>query len=77
MTEVICYTIYGCPKCQRVLNYLGQKEVNVKEINIMEQPEKADDVINLIGEMMTPVIVYNSNFIVGDNLREIDKVLFS
>lgn len=41
----------------------------------MEQPERADEVINLVGEMITPVLVYETKVVVGDDLKEIEKIL--
>lgn len=75
MRQVICYSIFGCPKCQKVLNYLNQKDVDVKEINIMEQPERAEDVVNLTGEVVAPVLLYNTQFVVGDDLEKVEEIL--
>jgi glutaredoxin len=75
MKQVICYTIFGCPKCQSVMRYLDQKGINVEEVNIMEQPERADEIENLAGEVVAPVLLYGSNVVVGDDLKKIERIL--
>lgn len=75
MRQIICYTIYGCTKCQKVLNYLNQKDLDVKEINLMENPERADDVIQLTGEVVAPVVKSNTQFVVGDDLKKVEAIV--
>lgn len=76
MKHAICYTIFGCPKCQSVKRYLNQKNVDFEEVNIMDQPERVNEVENIAGEIVTPVLVVGSRAVVGDNLEEIESILF-
>lgn len=77
MAQVICYTIYGCPKCQSVIRLLNQKGVDFEEVNIMEQPERAKEVENTAGELITPALVIGSKLVAGENIGEIEKIVFN
>ncbi|TCP29932.1 glutaredoxin [Scopulibacillus darangshiensis] len=76
MKQAICYTIFGCPKCQSVMRYLNKKDVDFEEVNIMEQPERANEVENVVGEIVTPVLIVGSKAVVGDDLGGIERILF-
>jgi glutaredoxin len=75
MSEIRLYMIEGCCKCQRVKDYLVSQQVDFEERNIIDQPEFIPELKNITGEVITPTLSYKQTIIIGDRLREIDRLL--
>jgi glutaredoxin len=73
----ILYTITGCPKCQSVKNYLNEKKISFMEVNVMEQPDRYHEVVELIGEFYAPVLVYGQTVMRGEIINKLESIISS
>jgi glutaredoxin-like YruB-family protein len=73
--DITVYTTPTCPWCTRVKDYLKQKEVGFKEINVASDSAGAMEMIRKSGQRGVPVVDINGNIVVGFNQTEIDKLL--
>lgn len=73
--DVIVYTTPTCPWCTRVKDYLKNKEVRFKEVNVAEDRNGAMEMVQKSGQRGVPVVDINGSIIVGFNQPEIDKLL--
>ncbi|MFC0523764.1 glutaredoxin family protein [Pontibacillus salicampi] len=70
----VLYTMDGCINCYKAKKHLDSYNISYKEINILEQQEAANTLINLIGEVYTPVYVTTNNKILkGKNILHHQK----
>jgi glutaredoxin len=75
MSEIRLYMMEGCYKCQRVKEHLASQQIDFQEINILYRPESIQELKELTGEVITPVVSYKQEVIIGDQLEEIDRLL--
>lgn len=75
MDQITLYTITGCTKCQYVERLLQKKSMIYKNINLMKQPEKSSEVIALVGEVVTPILLFGDRVISGNDLKKFDQLL--
>jgi glutaredoxin-like YruB-family protein len=73
--DITVYTTPTCPWCTRVKDYLNQKEVRFKEINVASDSAGAMEMIRKSGQRGVPVVDINGNIVIGFNQTEIDKLL--
>lgn len=68
MAEVELYTTMFCPYCARARVLLDRKGVGYKEIDIIEEPERRDEMIRRAGGRTTvPQIFINGEHIGGSD----------
>lgn len=70
--KVIVYTTSSCTFCHTVKKFLNDKKVNFQEIDLSQNPEKAEEIIQRTGQMAVPVIEIDNELIVGFDR---DKIL--
>jgi glutaredoxin-like YruB-family protein len=75
MAKVIVYSTSWCPWCSRVKDFLKEKKIPFKDINVENNPEAAQEMANKSGQMGVPVIDIDGTIIVGFNEPEIRKAL--
>jgi len=63
--EKILYTIDGCHNCAKARDYLNQKGVHFKEINLFHNQDAAKKIKEIIGEVYTPVFMDGDKVLVG------------
>ena len=73
--KVIVYSTPTCPYCKRVKDYLTQKGVSFSDYNVAEDREKAKEMIDKSKQMGVPVIVVDSDVVVGFNQAKLDSLL--
>jgi len=73
--EVIVYTTPTCPWCKRAKEYLQNKGVKYKEINVAEDRNAAAEMISKSGQRGVPVIDIDGNIVVGFDREKIDNLL--
>ncbi len=74
-TKVIVYTTPTCHFCGAVKEYLTEKKVAYKEINVQADAQAADDMIRKSGQMGVPVIDIDDQIVVGFNKPKLDELL--
>jgi len=52
--KVIVYTTSSCTFCHTVKKFLNDKKVNFQEIDLSQNPEKAEEIIQRTGQMAVP-----------------------
>jgi glutaredoxin-like YruB-family protein len=75
MAKVIVYSTSWCPWCTRVKDFLKEKKIPFKDINVENNPEAAQEMANKSGQMGVPVLDIDGKIIVGFNEPEIRKAL--
>jgi glutaredoxin len=78
MENLLLYTITGCSKCHRVKKYLEKSNLFFEEVNITENPDRAEEVNELLGEFYVPILLLKDRTVIkGDNLEKIEKLIQS
>ena len=78
--DVTIYTTNTCVYCVMVKKWLGSKNISYNEINLDVNPERAQEPVDLTGQLAVPVIVVTKNddskeVIVGYNLAKLAPAL--
>ncbi len=73
--RVVVYTSDGCPWCERAKSYLRGLMIPFTEVNVSRKPAEADKLVKRTGQMGTPQIDINGNFVIGFDKPKIDKLL--
>lgn len=74
--DITIYTTNTCGYCVMVKRWLGAKGFSYNEVNLDEQPERAQEAISLSGQMNVPVTVITKDddsktIVVGYNLAKL------
>ncbi len=75
--NVKVYSTPTCPYCRMAKNYFHSKKIDFVDIDVSQNSEKAQEMMDLSGQMGVPVIVIGEDVIVGFNQAEIEKKLSS
>ena len=75
MSEVVVYTTPTCGYCHHVKEYLGQREIPYREIDVAADAQAAAEMVNLSGQRGVPVVVIDGQVVVGFNRPRIDELL--
>ena len=73
--RVLVFTTPTCSWCRRAKQYLTQRQVRFREIDVSRDPSAARDVVRLTGQMGVPVIVVGNRPIVGFDQPKLDRLL--
>jgi glutaredoxin 3 len=75
MKEVKLYSTPGCPYCKRVKDFLKEKNIKFMDINLAADSDAADMIAEKTGQLGVPVTQIGDEFIVGDELDQIERSL--
>lgn len=75
MVGVIVYSAPNCPWCERAKEFLKEKSVKFKEIDVAENEKGQKDLIKKSGQMSVPVIDIYGKIVVGFNKPLLKKLL--
>ena len=80
MAKIVMYTTTTCPFCKMEKAYLESKNVNFSEILVDENPEEAQKMIAISGQMGVPFTVITKDSgenvnILGFDQKKIDEAL--
>ena len=73
--KVVIYSTPTCPYCKRAKEYLSRKGISYQEYNVAADKDKAKEMIQKSGQMGVPVIIVDSELMVGFNQAQLDKLL--
>lgn len=73
--SVIVYSTQSCPYCVLAKNYLKDKGVEFKDLNVGVDRVAAQEMVNKSGQMGVPVIDIDGNILVGFQPDMFDKLL--
>lgn len=65
MNNVTVYTTNTCPYCTMVKNFLDDKNISYKEVNVEKSPEKMMEIMQKTGQMGVPQTEVNGQWVVG------------
>jgi glutaredoxin 3 len=75
LSEVVVYTTPTCGYCQQVKQYLAQREIPYREVDVAANAQAAAEMVNLSGQRGVPVVVVDGQVVVGFNRARIDQLL--
>lgn len=65
MNQITVYTTSSCPYCVMMTNYLKEKGLSFKEVNVQQDPVAAERLVKTTGEMGVPQTEINGQWILG------------
>ena len=74
-SEVTVFTTPTCPYCTQAKNYLKEKKVNFKEVDVSKDQAKAVEMVQKSGQMGVPQLWIGEQVVVGFNRPQIDTFL--
>lgn len=75
MKSVTVYTTSSCPYCVMVKNFLNDKNIPFKEVNVETQPEVMMQLVNKTGQFGVPQTDVDGKWIVGYDPNRIMQAL--
>ena len=72
--RVLVFTTQTCPWCVRVKQYLRERQVQFKEIDVSRNASAARDLVRKTGQTGVPVVEIDGKPIVGFDRGKIDKL---
>jgi glutaredoxin 3 len=75
VSEVIVYTTPTCGYCHQVKQYLSQRGVPYREVDVAADPQAASEMVRMSGQRGVPVIVIDGQVVIGFNRPRIDELL--
>ena len=73
--KVVIYSTPTCPYCKRAKDYLSRKGIAYIDRNVAQDRDAAKEMIQKSGQMGVPVIIIDSEIVVGFNQALLDKLL--
>lgn len=65
MSNVTVYSTPTCPYCNSVKEFLTQKGISFKDVDVSADEAKAEEMIKKSGQMGVPVIDFSGQIIIG------------
>ena len=73
--SVTIYSTPTCPFCKQTKAYLKEHEVVFTDIDVMNDQEKASEMIQKSGQMGVPVIDVDGEIVIGFDQKKIAELL--
>ncbi|NLH75262.1 MAG: glutaredoxin family protein [Verrucomicrobia bacterium] len=74
LDEVILYSVPGCEMCRQAREYLLQRRVRFREINVLVHPKAVLEFVSLCCPVF-PIIVVGDKFLVGFSRAQLLRLL--
>lgn len=71
------YSTPSCPYCKLAKDFMSEKKIEFKEIDVASDPTAANEMVKVSGQMGVPVIDIEGQIIVGWNKDAIEEALSS
>ena len=75
MKDVTIYTTPTCHFCHTTMDYLKEKNIEYKEIDVKANDVEESSIKEKTNQLGVPVIKVNDTYIVGFNKNALDKAL--
>jgi glutaredoxin 3 len=75
MKQIIVYSTPTCPFCHKAKEYLKEKGIEYKDINVVDNEAKQQEMMDKSGQMGVPVIDIGGTIIVGFDKNKMDVAL--
>ena len=73
--RVLVFTTPSCPWCVRAKQYLRERNVKFREVDVARDPAAARDLVRRTGQMGVPVVEIDGRPVVGFDKQQIDRLL--
>ncbi|MCM8820031.1 MAG: glutaredoxin family protein [Candidatus Omnitrophica bacterium] len=73
--RVKIYSTPTCPWCQRAKQFLRENNIEFEDFDVSKDPEKADEMIRISGQMGVPVLDIDGEIVVGFDRERIAQLL--
>ncbi len=73
--NVVVFTTPSCSWCSRVKQYLREKQVRFKEIDVSRDEAAGRDMVRRTGQTGVPVILIDNRPVVGFDKAAIDRLI--
>jgi glutaredoxin 3 len=73
--RVLVFTTQSCPWCVRAKQYLRERNVKFREVDVARDPAAARDLVRRTGQMGVPIVEIDGRPIVGFDKQQIDRLL--
>ena len=73
--RVVVFTTPSCPWCIRAKQYLRQRNVEFREVDVARDRAAANALVRRTGQMGVPVIEVDGRPVVGFDRPQIDRLL--
>lgn len=71
------YSTPSCPYCKLAKDFMTEKKIEFKEVDVAGDPTSANEMVKISGQMGVPVIDIDGQIIVGWNKDAIEEALSS
>ena len=75
MKKIIIYSSPTCPYCKMLKEFLRTKNIEFTDYNVVDDNEKAKEMIDKSGQMGVPVIDIDGKLIIGFDQEAINREL--
>lgn len=72
---VIIYTTPTCVYCNTLKQYLEEKNIKYKEIDVSQDEKELEKMVAISGQMGVPVVDIDGNIVIGFDRPKIDQLL--
>lgn len=69
------YIKTGCPWCVGLIDFLDEKGVNYKTLNVTENSAFFDEMVKISGQTKAPTVILNGEVIADTDKDQIGKIL--
>jgi len=73
--DIIVYSTEWCGPCKMVKQYLKERGVPFKTIDVGSDQKAASDMVKLTGQMSVPVIYNGKTYVIGFSKNQLDKLI--
>lgn len=73
--KVKIYSTSTCPYCMRAKEFLKDNNIDFEDIDVSSDQAKAQEMINISGQMGVPVLDIGGEIIIGFDKEKIKKTL--
>jgi glutaredoxin 3 len=73
--EIKIYTMSWCPHCNALKEYLENKKLDFKNIDVEEDEASANEIIERTGQAGFPVVCIDDKILIGFNKNKLEDAL--
>ena len=73
--KITVYSTPTCPYCHKVKDFLKEKKIEFKDIDVASDHTAAKEMIEKSGQMGVPVLDIDGKIIIGFDQKAIEEVL--
>lgn len=75
MNEITVYTTSTCPYCDMMTNFLKEKGIPFKEVNVQQDEVAANRLIQTTGQMGVPQTEVNGQWVLGFDPEKVMQII--